>query len=623
MPNIFVSRIHCATNIDDITDLDPNQTLKLIAYCESGYKFAYWIDDNGNIIKSNPFVFYVPNKDTVHLTAVCSRATGFLKVFAQNQNYGVFYITYTKNDIEISEEQLTNFYDIVDFGSKVTLIAEPKEGYKFVGWMSNGSLISTDLMFTFNMPEEYDVTIIPIFELEDVNIQITSDKTLGAISGDGTYKKGQEVTIEAVANPTAEFIGWKINGEMIFENPYTFIAEQDLIIEAVLQGKTSNLLLNGNFMDYNVAISTPKTINYGELITLTAPEKIGYKIRWTINGSKVIEGVSSIELLGKGEDYTVSLDYIAVEDAVIYQYIYPNGSAQITINGAKQTGNTVDVIITALNNSVIQSVIINETTYNVNNTEFNISITLLSENTIIVNCKENIQDENTDILIHTSDYITKTIELPIIDALELNAMPLSVFYEFYEESDLFTLSDGSISPFKQYIDIEKLGTSLMFKNCKFAVLETNEPILDVLAIENMTYGSDYILFTFEPQNSFSFQNKVIIVFNPDTIATSASVTYLTINNSQTIYDLLSKASPLGAKIIWKAPSIIWIKEHNITDEQKKKDLNKQLSQYTSELILPDELSNITQGTYVTPVYGHIDIAVYNGMNLNGKLIQLL
>ena len=71
--------------------------------------------------------------------------------------------------------------------------------------------------------------------LEMVTVTMTPDQH-ATLTGGGTYPKGSPVTVQVsnVASGYA-FAGWRINGESVgFANPYTFTANEDTVVEALI-----------------------------------------------------------------------------------------------------------------------------------------------------------------------------------------------------------------------------------------------------------------------------------------------------------------------------------------------------------------------------------------------------
>ena len=110
------------------------------------------------------------------------------------------------------------------YGSNVTVAASMNTGVAFVGWFDlNDSLVSTNPSFTFTMPDQ-TVNLVARFEYIQYALNVTSnDESMGTVSGSGSFRYNEEVTVVAIANPTYGFIGWFENDVLVNDEPsYTF-----------------------------------------------------------------------------------------------------------------------------------------------------------------------------------------------------------------------------------------------------------------------------------------------------------------------------------------------------------------------------------------------------------------
>ena len=66
-------------------------------------------------------------------------------------------------------------------------------------------------------------------EVASYEIVVIYNKEYGIVTGAGTYKHGETVTLTAIANTGYEFAQWSDGSK---NNPYTFVAEKNVSIEA-------------------------------------------------------------------------------------------------------------------------------------------------------------------------------------------------------------------------------------------------------------------------------------------------------------------------------------------------------------------------------------------------------
>lgn len=122
-------------------------------------------------------------------------------------------------------------------GSSVTLTATPAEGYEFVNWTKEGSIVSTSKAYTFTVLE--DVSLVANFKIPEpdvVKYQITvsaNNPTMGTVTGSGEYEEGTTALLTATPNSGYLFKKWTVGGaEVSTANPYTFTVNADVTVVA-------------------------------------------------------------------------------------------------------------------------------------------------------------------------------------------------------------------------------------------------------------------------------------------------------------------------------------------------------------------------------------------------------
>ena len=123
----------------------------------AGYEFLYWADADGNFIDvENPYTFTV-TEDAV-----------FVAVFSAN----IYFITAIASPSSGGTVTGTGSYT---YGQLCTLVATPDTGFHFVNWTKNGTVVSTELVYTFTVTENCDL----VAQFEESIITQTTDFTQG------------------------------------------------------------------------------------------------------------------------------------------------------------------------------------------------------------------------------------------------------------------------------------------------------------------------------------------------------------------------------------------------------------------------------------------------------------
>ena len=112
-------------------------------------------------------------------------------------------------------------------GEEVTLTATPNEGYKFVNWTENDTIVSGEAEYTFVV--KGDRNLVANFELLTYEVTASvNEENFGVVTGSGTYNHGEEVTLTAIPNEGYKFVNWTENDTVVSgEAEYTFVVKGD------------------------------------------------------------------------------------------------------------------------------------------------------------------------------------------------------------------------------------------------------------------------------------------------------------------------------------------------------------------------------------------------------------
>ena len=194
--------------------------VRIWATANAGYRFVRWSDGNTS-----------PDRN-ITVTGIATY-TAYFEVIPQTTAS----ITVKSADAGMgyTSPSGTNVFNI---GGTILIQAFNNPGFQFVKWRET---CSTDMDF-----EHYvsgNATFTAEFEpIEgDYCIVRTSCDPIdgGFTDGAGTYGRGEECTIKAVAYDGYEFIGWLVRDEVFDANPYTFVAEENVNITALFKKKES------------------------------------------------------------------------------------------------------------------------------------------------------------------------------------------------------------------------------------------------------------------------------------------------------------------------------------------------------------------------------------------------
>ncbi len=230
-------------------------------------------------------------------------------------------------------------------GENVTLTAVPNEGYRFVCWTENGSLVSENAEYGFAVENDRDL-VANFASTSSCFVMATANPmNAGLITGTGAYEVNATVTLTATANEGFEFVNWMENGNVVSEeNEYSFVVANDM-----------RFVANFKPLDYEVSVSiNPENAGtvdgagdylYGDKVTLTATANEGYRfVNWMVNGEAVSTSMQY--------SFTVTDDVALVANFALLDYdvtvsVNPKNAGSVTGDGNYNHGDEVTLTATA------------------------------------------------------------------------------------------------------------------------------------------------------------------------------------------------------------------------------------------------------------------------------------
>ena len=253
------------------------------------------------------------------------------------------------------------------YNTYVDVSASPYQGYEFVGWYYQSTLLSNEENYKYMM-WDLDITLEARFEKGDFNLRIyTNNEDYGLVllksnSVIDDYlpeyaalkEYGSEVTIAAYSKSDVRFLGWyDENNNLVTTNAvYTFVMPKyDYTLEAKWNYFTINYNLNGGTNDPD----NPNHYSIDDgIINLQDPTKDGYEfVAWKYN-DEIIDAIdvnlvqditldavwSSYEYEIKEDDngkYAVIIGYDdSITDVIIPENIILSGE-EIPVKEISQT----------------------------------------------------------------------------------------------------------------------------------------------------------------------------------------------------------------------------------------------------------------------------------------------
>jgi len=174
-------------------------------------------------------------------------------------------------------------------GQQATLIAVPDTGYTFIHWALGDSILSTDSLFNYIMPDSA-VAIVASFADQSFYLTLYANPDNGGVAlGEGSYFAGDTVTVNAIPVTGFEFLHWTNSGIIVSTSPqYTFL------MPAISDTLTAHFGLAQytihavpNYLEFGI-VTGWGVYYYGDTATLTAIPSEGYRfVVWTEEGEPV------------------------------------------------------------------------------------------------------------------------------------------------------------------------------------------------------------------------------------------------------------------------------------------------------------------------------------------------
>lgn len=193
-------------------------TCTLHATPNNGYSFVKWTK-NGTQVSTNANYSFTVTRDA-----------SFVAHFQQDTpNYT---ITATANPTNGGTITGAGTYPS---GSTCTLRAMANEGFTFVKWTRNGSLVSTNQNYSFIVTTNASYLAHFTQSANQYTVSATAiPANGGSVSGGGTYEQGSICTLKATANNGFSFMNWIENGIVVStEASYSFTVDRERSLMAV------------------------------------------------------------------------------------------------------------------------------------------------------------------------------------------------------------------------------------------------------------------------------------------------------------------------------------------------------------------------------------------------------
>ena len=277
------------------------EEVTLTATVAAGYIFDGWYRNGKLVCRDLTYSFNMPTE--TYILVPRSTAIDYnLTVSETLENAGSLDLT----------EQVFNVDDTI------TLKYFLSSGYRFIGWFSEGQLLSTDAAYTFTAPAS-NLSIEARAEIIEYTFNV-SGTAGGAFTGvNGEYTVVDKLTLTATPNKGYDFIGWYSNGRVYsYDSTLSFnMPARDLTLEARFEKAyvTVNVVSGFNGTAVGGVSSVPKD---SEVMVTATPDE-GYRfVGWFIGGNLVSTDLIYKAVYDVSGEYTLYASFDVMGTVITY-----------------------------------------------------------------------------------------------------------------------------------------------------------------------------------------------------------------------------------------------------------------------------------------------------------------
>jgi formylglycine-generating enzyme required for sulfatase activity len=207
---------------------DEGQSCTVMARENTGYNFVNWTENNVQVSTDRDYTFQVTGDR--NLVAIFTTQDYTITAIAEPEGSGTI-------------EGIGGY----NYGERCTLIAKAKPGFSFSKWTENGTQVSTNATYDFDVTGNRN--LIAHFNTVDYTITAIADPVEGGrvtVSGNGGFNLGDPCTLTATPNPGYTFVNWTKGGTAVTDNPYTFNVTESAEYVGHFQSTAINLEVSAN-----------------------------------------------------------------------------------------------------------------------------------------------------------------------------------------------------------------------------------------------------------------------------------------------------------------------------------------------------------------------------------------
>ena len=231
------------------------QSCTLVATPATGYDFINWTKNGQQVSTNASYTFTVTES----------------AAYVAHFQIQTFTITLTANP---EEGGILTGGGTYNYGQSVQFQATPNTGYDFVNWTENGVMISTNPIGNIVVDRDYNLVANFERQMFDIKVNVSPEGT-AAVTGEGTYGYGDEVTLTVTPFGDYDNVVWMDeDGIIFFEGlTYVFTATESRTLTVVINTEgigeqSGKLTLYPNPVNDKLVMEAMETIDCLEIYNL-------------------------------------------------------------------------------------------------------------------------------------------------------------------------------------------------------------------------------------------------------------------------------------------------------------------------------------------------------------------
>lgn len=226
-------------------------------------------------------------------------------------------------------------------GATCTLQATPAQGHHFESYNENGTVVSTDPVYSFTVAG--DRNIEAVFAPCQYQITLAANPVAGGtVTGAGTYPFGTSACVCAIPNETYFFIHWEEDGEVVStQSEYVFQVQDNRSLTALFSQQCYTVSV-----DYDTTqgcvLGTGNYVDGSTCTLLAEPAEGRHFVSLSENG-EVLTTDTEYSFIVNGDRY-FEADF-AINQYEVALSICPADAGSVTGSGIYMHGETVTVSV--------------------------------------------------------------------------------------------------------------------------------------------------------------------------------------------------------------------------------------------------------------------------------------